>query len=696
MLSPFAAVARDPALTYEARHGQGVSTFSTQRGTLAVELTQLVDPADPVKLSRLILRNSGSAPLNLRVYAYAEWVLGSSRARSAPYVVPAYDAATGALTARNPYSLDFGDRVAFLASDRPPDAYTADRHEFIGLRGSVELPDSVAAGAALSKRTEAGSDPCSAFMRDVVVPPGGEAQLLVLMGDAGSADEAAALVERHRGRDFDERLAEVEAQWRGFLDTLQVETPDPAFDAMVNNWLPYQSLACRIRARSAFYQASGAFGFRDQLQDTLALLMHDPQLAHAQILNAARRQFREGDVQHWWLPRTDAGVRTMISDDVVWLGYALSYYVKVTGDASILGETVPFIEGPPLAPGEHDAFYTPEVSKETATLYEHASRALDLAIKRTGPNGLPLMLGGDWNDGMNRVGAEGRGESTWLAWFLLKTLEDMAPIAETQGDTAHAKAWRDHAALLKKAIEATAWDGEWYRRGTYDDGTPLGSRIVRRVPDRLHRPVLERAVRPRRPGALRHRHERRRGAPGRPGAEDRQALHPALLEDGEGARLHQELSARRPREWRPVHPCGHLVRHRAGRDGPRRGSLALLRDAQPGQPCARRGGGGALPRRTLCRGGRHLFGRRQGRPRRLDVVHRLGGLALPGRGRGHPRNPPRRRPAGDRAAASPALGRLFRNSKSRRRLLQNTHQESRACKNSCYRGQRKENKRFFN
>ncbi|MET0598352.1 MAG: glucoamylase family protein [Mesorhizobium sp.] len=476
VFSPFAAIARDPALTYEARHGQGVSTFSTRRGPLAVELTQLVDPADPVKLSRLILRNSGSVPINLRVYAYAEWVLGSSRARSAPYIVPAYDAATGALTARNPYSLDFGDRVAFLASDRPPDAYTADRHEFIGLHGSVELPDSVAGGAALSKRTEAGSDPCSAFMRDVVVPPGGVAQLLVLMGDAGSVDEAAALVERHRGRDFDERLAEVEANWRSFLDTLQVETPDAAFDAMVNNWLPYQSLACRIRARSAFYQASGAFGFRDQLQDTLALLLHDPQLAHAQIRNAARRQFREGDVQHWWLPRTDAGVRTTISDDVVWLGYALSYYVKVTGDASILAETVPFIEGPPLAPGEHDAFYTPEVSKETATLYEHAARALDLAIKRTGPNGLPLMLGGDWNDGMNRVGAEGRGESTWLAWFLLKTLEDMAPIAEAQGDAARAKAWRDHASTLKNAIEATAWDGEWYRRGTYDDGTPLGSR----------------------------------------------------------------------------------------------------------------------------------------------------------------------------------------------------------------------------
>ena len=245
---------------------------------------------------------------------------------------------------------------------------------------------------------------------------------------------------------------------------------------MVNHWLPYQSLACRIRARSAFYQASGAFGFRDQLQDTLALLLHDPKLAHDQILNAAHRQFPEGDVQHWWLPRTNAGVRTMISDDVVWLGYAVAHYVRVTGDVSILAESVPFIEGQKLAEGEHDAFFTPEVSKQNAPLYEHCARALDLAVQRTGPDGLPLILGGDWNDGMNRVGAEGRGESVWLGWFLLKTLEDFAPIAESQKDGKRAHAWLKHAKTVKKALEGAGWDGEWYRRGTYDDGSPLGSR----------------------------------------------------------------------------------------------------------------------------------------------------------------------------------------------------------------------------
>ncbi|RUU42997.1 protein ndvB, partial [Mesorhizobium sp. M6A.T.Ca.TU.002.02.2.1] len=300
--------------------------------------------------------------------------------------------------------------------------------------------------------------------------------LLWLLGDAASAEEASALVQRHSSKDFDQRLADNERTWRGFLDTIQVETPDKALDAMVNHWLPYQSLACRIRARSAFYQASGAFGFRDQLQDTLALLVHDPKLARDQILNAARRQFPEGDVQHWWLPRTEAGVRTMISDDVVWLAHATARYLLVTGDTAILREQLPFIDGPPLEEGEHDAFFTPEISKKTASLYDHCARALDLAIKRSSPAGLPLILGGDWNDGMNRVGEHGKGESVWLGWFLLKTLGDFAPVAKSEGDTKRAQAWTKHADVLKRALESTAWDGEWYRRGSFDDGTPLGSR----------------------------------------------------------------------------------------------------------------------------------------------------------------------------------------------------------------------------
>lgn len=472
--SPCAALLRDPSLHYQARHGQGVSSFATTNGAVSVELTQLVDPADPVKVMRIRLSNTGKTAVQLRVYGYAEWVLGTNRGRSGPTIVPTIDRASNAVLGANPYSLDFGDRVAFLACDRDAQSMTADRREFIG-NGSVEFPQAVLEGAELSGTAEAGRDICSAVACDVELAAGSEMSMIWLLGDAGSTQEAASLIGKHRAVDFDKRLAENEANWRGFLDTIQVDTPDDAFDAMVNNWLPYQSLSCRIRARSAFYQASGAFGFRDQLQDTLALLQHDPALARAQILNAARRQFAEGDVQHWWLPRTGAGVRTLISDDVAWLGYAVSHYLAVTGDQSILKEKVPFIEGDALQPGQHDAFYTPEVSKSAGTVYEHAARALDLAATRTSDKGLPLILGGDWNDGMNNVGVEGRGESVWLGWFLLKAIAGMVPIARAQGEKARADRWEKHAERVKRALETAGWDGEWYRRGSFDDGSPLGS-----------------------------------------------------------------------------------------------------------------------------------------------------------------------------------------------------------------------------
>jgi cyclic beta-1,2-glucan synthetase len=477
--SPLAGLLRDPALAYEARHGRGVSSFTVTRDGLTATLTQLVDPADPVKVQRLTLENSGSRPVRLRVYAYAEWVLGNSRPRSAPTIVPSFDADSGVVMARNPYHLDFSDRTAFLAADGTyggTDAgFTCDRTEFLGPGGSAAAPGVVLDGDGLSGACEAGADPCAALCRDVEIAPGGRASLHIVLGDAGSAQEAVALARKHLDADFEARLEANRAEWDAFSDTLQVQTPDAAFDAMVNTWLPYQALACRVKARAAFYQASGAYGFRDQLQDTLALMSHDPSLARAQILNAAARQFAEGDVQHWWLPMSGAGVRTMISDDVVWLGYAAHLYVRTTGDRAILDEPIPFVRGPALKEGEHDAFFTPEPAGETAPLYEHCARALDLAIRRTGENGLPLILGGDWNDGMNRVGEQGRGTSVWLGWFLGKTLGDFAAIAAERGDGTRAAAWRDHAGKLKAALETTGWDGEWYRRGSYDDGAPLGS-----------------------------------------------------------------------------------------------------------------------------------------------------------------------------------------------------------------------------
>ncbi|MBN9065638.1 MAG: protein ndvB, partial [Rhizobiales bacterium] len=475
--SPFAAVSRDSAAIYEARHGRGFSAFHAIRDKLAMEVTQLVDSKDPVKISRLTIRNGGFELAKLRVYTYAEWVLGTNHSKTGPSIIPSHDAAAGVLMARNAYSLDFAERFAFMAADRPADSVSADRLEFLGRKGSTVLPQAVLSGAALSGTVEAGGDPCAAMAYDVEIAPGEETTLLWLLGDASSPEEAAELAKRHAGRDFDERLAEAKKAWDGFLDTVQVETPDKALDLMVNHWLPYQALACRIRARTAFYQASGAYGFRDQLQDTLAMVTHDPSLAAAQIENAAGRQFPEGDFQHWWLPRTGAGVRTTISDDAVWLAYGAAYYMKVTGDRSILDRKVPFITGEALKEGEHDSFFTPGVSEEKASIYEHAARGLDLAIKRTGATGLPLILGGDWNDGMDRVGEGGKGESVWLGWFLLKTLDDFVPVARERKDSKRASLWATHAEKLAKALDGPAWDGEWYRRGSYDDGTPLGSHL---------------------------------------------------------------------------------------------------------------------------------------------------------------------------------------------------------------------------
>ncbi|WP_099867341.1 GH36-type glycosyl hydrolase domain-containing protein [Pararhizobium haloflavum] len=475
VFTPFAALSRDRNQVFEARHGQGFSCFKTKSADgLDMELTQVVDPDNPVKLSRLVIANDGTQTRRLRVYGYAEWVLGNNRSKSAPFVVPAFDSASGVLSAANPYSIDYADRVAFMSCSEAAVSFTSSRREFLGRNGSIYHPSAVYAGKVLSGMTEPDGDPCAAISTDLDIAPGEKREIVFLLGDVGQLAEATALAQRDGSETFKRCLERTEVEWDDFLDTLQVETPDDAMNIMVNRWLPYQSLACRIRARSAFYQASGAFGFRDQLQDTLALMLHDPALARDQILNAARRQFTEGDVQHWWLPASGAGVRTMISDDVVWLVYGVTQYLAATGDVDILDVSLPFIEGDPLGEGQHDSFFEPRVSGETAQLYEHCARALQLAVERTGPHGLPLILGGDWNDGMNRVGEDGRGESVWLGWFLLSAIDAFKPLAAQRHDGRLA-GWEAHAGKLKSALEEAGWDGAYYRRGYFDDGTPLGS-----------------------------------------------------------------------------------------------------------------------------------------------------------------------------------------------------------------------------
>src|SRR5262249_24628479 len=284
-----------------------------------------------------------------------------------------------------------------------------------------------------------------------------------LLGEAASDAEARELVRRHRTTDVDELLAKTQAQWQEVTDQVQITTPDRSFDILMNGWLLYQTLACRTWARAAFYQASGAYGFRDQLQDAMALGLAQPQLLREQILRAAGREFPEGDVQHWWLPHSGQGVRTRISDDRVWLAYGVAHYVGQSGDKSLLEEVVPFIEGPKLGEKEHDSFYQPQVSDEKATVYEHCVLALDQALKLLGLHGLPLMGTGDWNDGMNRVGEGGKGESVWLGWLTLRAIDMFLPFVAAR-DPSRAGVWRDASYHLREAIERDAWDGKWYRR----------------------------------------------------------------------------------------------------------------------------------------------------------------------------------------------------------------------------------------
>ncbi|OYZ98647.1 MAG: glycosyl transferase [Rhizobiales bacterium 17-65-6] len=472
--TPTAAPIRDDRATYLARHGRGYSGFAHTAQEVAAELVQFVPAEGAVKISRLTLRNLTGRPRRISVFAYVEWVLGQSRPATAPFVATGMDADTGAMFARNGWNPDFGSRVAFLDMAGHQTSWTGDRREFIGRNGTLADPAALGATGDLSNVTGAGLDPCGAMRTRIVLPPHGSAECVVLLGEAADVPGARDLIRRYRASDLDAVLTEVTDGWDKVLGTVEVRTPDRTLDIMLNGWLLYQTLACRVWARSAFYQASGAYGFRDQLQDGMALAGIRPDMTRAHLLRAAARQFVEGDVQHWWLPQSGRGVRTLISDDRAWLAYATAHYVTTSADSAVLDEQVPFLEGQKLAPGEHESFFPPGVSDVTATLFEHCARALDRSLG-LGGHGLPLMGTGDWNDGMNRVGERGEGESVWLGWFLYATLDRFIPLAEARGETERAATWRTFAAGLKASLERVAWDGDWYRRGFFDDGTAFGS-----------------------------------------------------------------------------------------------------------------------------------------------------------------------------------------------------------------------------
>jgi cyclic beta-1,2-glucan synthetase len=467
----------DHPVRHIARHGFGYTRFEHDTAGLSMALLQYVPLNDPIKISRLTLENRTARPRRLIVTAYTAWVMGTSRARTAPFLVSEHDTATGALLMRNPWNQAFPGRVGFVDLDGHQSGWTADRREFLG-QGSLAAPDALTERRPLSASVGAGYDPCTVQQRTLTLAPGESVEVVAFMGQTGGDEAARELIERYRGTDLDAKLGEIEAYWQTLQSSLQVNTPDPAMDLMLNGWLLYQTLACRIVARSAFYQASGAYGFRDQLQDGMALTFAMPALARHHLLRAAGRQFVEGDVQHWWLPHSGQGVRTRISDDRVWLAFAAATYIRATDDPAVLDEHVGFLEGAPLAPEAHDDFAQPLVADETASLFEHCARALDQALEHFGEHGLPLIGTGDWNDGFNRVGEAGRGESVWLGWLLLRTLTLFAPLAEAREapeDRARAEHWRERAETLRLALESEAWDGEWYRRATFDDGQWLGT-----------------------------------------------------------------------------------------------------------------------------------------------------------------------------------------------------------------------------
>ena len=369
---PTALPIRDEAGSYVARHGRGYSRFEHTAHGIALDLLQFVPLDDPIKISRLKLHNMSSRTRYLSVTAYAEWVLGSSRTASAPFVATEIDPVTGAMFARNAWNAAFGSRVAFADLNGCQRDWTGDRREFIGRNGTLASPAALAGATALSKTVGAGLDPCGALRTNIKLPPHGTVEVVFFLGQAASAEDARSLIARYRAANLDTVLSEVSRYWDDVLGAVQVRTPDRPMDIMLNGWLLYQTLACRIWARSAFYQASGAYGFRDQLQDGMALAASRPEITREHLLRAAARQFIEGDVQHWWLPHSGQGVRTRISDDRAWLAYATAHYIDVTGDDAVLDEVVPFLEGPRLEAGEHDSFFQPTVSDAG----RHAIRAL--------------------------------------------------------------------------------------------------------------------------------------------------------------------------------------------------------------------------------------------------------------------------------------------------------------------------------
>jgi len=460
--------------TYITRHGFGYTIFDYSEDGIITELCLYVAVDASIKFARLKIVNQSGRPRHLSITGYWEWVLGEIRSRSLMHVTTTIDQVTGAIFARNPYSPEFSDRVAFVDCSEQSRTYTGDRTEFLGRNGAASNPAAMGR-TRLSNRTGAGFDPCAAFQTQVMLENRQERIITFTMGSAIGENGARDLVQRFHGTgNAQQALEGVWHYWSQTLGAIHIETPDPSVNFLTNGWLIYQTLACRLWARTGFYQSGGAYGFRDQLQDTMALIHAEPGLVREHLLRACSRQFREGDVQHWWHPPVGRGVRTHFSDDFLWLPLALCRYVQMTGDTGVLEERIPFLTSRPLHANEEANYDLPTVSDDVGTVYEHAVRAIDNGL-RFGVHGLPLIGCGDWNDGMNLIGQHGQGESVWLAFFQYEVLTQFSGLAASRGDSGTADRFVIESGRLRGNIEKNAWDGAWYRRAYFDDGTPLGS-----------------------------------------------------------------------------------------------------------------------------------------------------------------------------------------------------------------------------
>jgi cyclic beta-1,2-glucan synthetase len=475
---------RDPEARYQISHGQGSSSIAHQRGGLSIRLTWSVDPAQAFKSVHVAIRNPGGRSRRLRLIGLVEWIMGAQRADRATCTTRLYAASPdlahslnpslGLLCTQRASDAGFGGSTASLSLTRLHPGlteelqWTCDRREFFDPEGQLVLPQH------LAQRSGEGLDPCAAIACAFALGAGAQLEFVFTLGHGNSLAAACALLAQQPGADALASRARTLAYWDALLGSCVVHTPDALLNLLTNRWFLYQAVSCRLWAKAGFYQAGGATGFRDQLQDTLGLAWSAPQLLRAQIVLCASRQFGAGDVQHWWHAPTGAGVRTHFSDDLLWLPYALTHYLQATGDNTLLEHSVPFLEGPEIAPGAEDAYFTPGFSAEAATVWEHAARTLDASL-RVGAHGLPLMGSGDWNDGMNAVGREGRGESVWLGWFVCRVIAAMAPLARQRQELARAQVWETAAALRRQALLENAWDGRWFCRAFFDDGQPLGA-----------------------------------------------------------------------------------------------------------------------------------------------------------------------------------------------------------------------------